>query len=125
MNWLIVGCTVPCLTSLLLLAPAAQTPTTFFTDEWRCPVLVHDVVRVCEALISKRDELQHRCGKLPLLCYSATLLLCYSATLLLCCGCPTVIPQPTHLACPPTHTLLACSPLQAVQHGRPAAAEPR
>lgn len=32
---------------------AAGTPTSFFTDEWRCPVFVGDVVSVCAALVER------------------------------------------------------------------------
>ena len=39
---------------------ALQRPTTFFDDEWRCPVRVRDIIRVVQTLIAKQGELQHR-----------------------------------------------------------------
>lgn len=40
-----------------------QKPTTFFTDEWRCPVSVHDIVAACLRLIAEADKPRaHRCG---------------------------------------------------------------
>ncbi|EFN51077.1 hypothetical protein CHLNCDRAFT_141448 [Chlorella variabilis] len=41
-------------------ALAAGKPTTFFNDEWRSPIRVRDILRVCQTLINRQDELQHR-----------------------------------------------------------------
>lgn len=35
-------------------------PTTFFEDEFRCPIYVKDIVRVINAFVEQPDNLQHR-----------------------------------------------------------------
>lgn len=35
-------------------------PTTFFEDEFRCPIYVKDIVSITKALIEQQDHLQHR-----------------------------------------------------------------
>lgn len=41
-------------------ALAGKRPTEFYSDEWRCPIRVRDIVRVIQTLIFKQEELQHR-----------------------------------------------------------------
>ncbi len=35
-------------------------PTTFFSDEYRCPIYVKDIVNIAKALIEQQANLQHR-----------------------------------------------------------------
>ena len=35
-------------------------PTTFFEDEFRCPIYVKDIVRVVNAFVERQGDLQHR-----------------------------------------------------------------
>jgi dTDP-4-dehydrorhamnose reductase len=37
-------------------ALASGAPATFFADEWRCPVLVHDIVDACADLVARVDN---------------------------------------------------------------------
>ncbi|KFM27363.1 Methionine adenosyltransferase 2 subunit beta [Auxenochlorella protothecoides] len=46
----------PLFLQFVLSALSQQKPTTFFTDEWRCPVSVHDIVAACLRLIAEADK---------------------------------------------------------------------
>ena len=35
-------------------------PTTFFADEYRCPIYVKDIVSIIHAFIEQKDQIQHR-----------------------------------------------------------------
>lgn len=67
---------------LLPPAPPLQRPTPFFTDEYRCPVRVRDIVRVVQTLVARQAELQHRyAGFHP----ATTALLCGGVVMTLRC----------------------------------------
>lgn len=63
-------CTVACaphtprcalhLSLACLLPTRVQRPTAFFDDEFRSPVCVEDIARVCQALTHRQRELEHR-----------------------------------------------------------------
>jgi len=49
----------PLLLQFIQTALASGKPTSFFDDEWRCPVSVHDVVDVITACTLRAEEFEH------------------------------------------------------------------